>query len=457
MHGGMYTLAFLGSSARTNPRATQIALDHALVLTPDEAIASKLPPRDFDVALLIGPSCQELRATDRWDRALATATPATAGSGDPGSESKSEVILAGFDLMLLLPPMEAPQVHARTDPDVDSAFLSRELLEALVEHDPDVQAEMAVFAALRQLASADWPKPRLLVRELLAKQREPRPPVPLPELPVCVIAHRGPAWHVSTCLAALRTQGATARTSVGFDGPLSPGSDDVLRDFPEVRFESFQPAGVGPFVIREALALDRNCPTILSQDSDDIATLDRLPHLHEALGRHGSDIVGSHYIELDEIEQRVRPVRLPLEVLDALVQRAGHAQLHGTTLIRRSSFFAVGGYSTNRAFANDTQFLLRAAFTLAITNTDAFLYCRRRHRSALTETVPLDSETRADLDMEWRRAFLAIAREEITLDDSALRAVKRYEPFERHLLQAGSATQDDVDDASRICAETSAR
>jgi hypothetical protein len=108
-----------------------------------------------------------------------------------------------------------------------------------------------------------------------------------------------------------------------------------------------------------------------------------------------------------------------------------HALLHGTLMARRNAFFECGGLSTHLPIANDTQFLLRAYFSMKVRNVDEFLYIRRRHPASLTnapETV-YDNPLRRRLNALWTADFEAIKRGEMKLEESSLWPVRRSEPY----------------------------
>ena len=97
----------------------------------------------------------------------------------------------------------------------------------------------------------------------------------------------------------------------------------------------------------------------------------------------------------------------------------------------RRAFFESGGLSTHHVFANDTQFMLRAFFTMKIRNVDEFLYIRRRHPKSLTNSpdTDFDNPLRRTLDAEWSWDFEAIKRGEIKLENSSLRPMRRAQPY----------------------------
>ena len=147
--------------------------------------------------------------------------------------------------------------------------------------------------------------------------------------------------------------------------------------------------------------------------------------------RHECDFIGCHELRIDETLERIGAFRFPLDASRALRERPGHALLHPTGMIRRESFFLVGGLSTDQRFANDTQFLYRCYFHLKIRNADDFLYMRRRHAESLTEhpITGMTNPLRYELDGAWRRDFEAVKDNRLELEASSLRQMVRIQPF----------------------------
>jgi hypothetical protein len=147
--------------------------------------------------------------------------------------------------------------------------------------------------------------------------------------------------------------------------------------------------------------------------------------------RTGAALVGSHELRLDELRGRVTATRFPLDVDAALRVRPHHPMLFPSTLIRRDGYFAIGGLSTDRAFAYDTQFVFRASFGLRLANVDEFLYIRRRRAGSLTTTpaTALGTPIRVELLASWVRDFHAIKANRLTVGRSSLRVLRRREPF----------------------------
>jgi hypothetical protein len=164
---------------------------------------------------------------------------------------------------------------------------------------------------------------------------------------------------------------------------------------------------------------------VMFQDSDDAPCSDRIGRLiSEATD---CDLLGSHDVRFDEFREVAYPVRYPLDVNPALAQEGGHSLLHPTSMVRAWAFVRSGGFSTQYRTSSDTQFLLRAHFSMRIRNVDAFLYVKRDRAGSLTRdpATALGSPERVALQSQWKSAFFDVCRAEAALVDSALRAEYR--------------------------------
>jgi hypothetical protein len=340
---------------------------------------------------------------------------------------------AANTVIVLLPWREPPEKKARPDGAVGSFLCSRRTFERL----PRVPAEKLCFELLSAILKGTIDADRLLVRQL------PLPAAaanPAPGPAAVIMAHRGSRRHLEVALRYLeRAQRPGIRCRVGLDERSVARYASLIRSHREVEFVQFAAAPVGPYVVRQELAGRSREPRLVFHDSDDISCTDRFPALHGEMRRTGSQMVGCHQLMVDECDGQVTATRFPLDVSGALRRYAVHALWHPTAMVDRRHFFDAGGFSQERAIANDTQFLLRAYFSMKIRNADAFLYIRRRHPAALTvrPKTALDCPERQRLSDLWQADFEAVKSGAKALGDSSLRpfpARRGYQaiPVEAH-------------------------
>jgi hypothetical protein len=327
--------------------------------------------------------------------------------------------------LVLVPRSDPPVVDPRYERPVGSLLCTPGIFRAFLAVHPDCWSETFLFAMLRAIADGIFDVDRLLVRQIPAALRTPH----ACEIPKAVLVpHRGELGHLRSALRYLsrtRSNGISIHVGLDVDDPAAYGC--VVREHGAVRFFRSDPAPLGPYVIRQELAERSTEPLLCLQDSDDLSCHNRFDVLAAALAEGGYDMVGSHELCLDQIRAVVHPVRFPLDASGALKMCPNHALLHGTLMTRRSAFFECGGLSTHLPIANDTQFLLRAYFSMKVRNVDEFLYIRRRHPASLTnapETV-YDNPLRRSLNAQWTADFEAIKRGEMKLEESSLWPVRR--------------------------------
>lgn len=246
-----------------------------------------------------------------------------------------------------------------------------------------------------------------------------------------ITPHRGTPAHLRTALlySKMMTWGAPIELMIGLD------SDDLstyvsLALAEQVKLYHCQPAPQGPYVIRQKLIEESTGEYILGQDSDDLPCADRLIVLMRALHDLNVDMVGSHEVEVNEMDFCVRVYRYPLDVSSVLSREgvqgvssnALEPFLHATALMKKSAFLSAGGFSTDRPIAYDSQFLLRAHFSMRIANVNEFLYLRRVHREALTVAPETHNgnRLRQHLSSLWSTDFLAIKAGALLLENSSL-------------------------------------
>ena len=279
----------------------------------------------------------------------------------------------------LVPRRPSPRVDPDYGQPTPSFLCSADLFARFLRLGIDCWPKTLCFAVLRAIADGDVAADRLLVKQLPSippLRRHPKPPHAV------ILPHRGKESHLRAALDSSQV-GRKWRDRARRPRREEPSAYSAWStEYPNVEFFHFDPAPVGPYVIRQELAERSPEPLLALQDSDDLSCHDRFTVLSDALLEWGCGIVGSHELCLDEMRCLVQPVRYPLDCSAALRISPNHALLHATLMTHRDTFFGAGGLSTHLMIANDTQFLLRAYFKTTIRNVDEFLYIRRRHAAS---------------------------------------------------------------------------
>jgi hypothetical protein len=352
------------------------------------------------------------------------------------SFAASAGLLAEFDFRIstvvaLVHAGTAPALQTRRDDAVFAFLCSIGVFRSLLELVPDCPLPLLCYSLFSGIMNGRLITDRVFVRQL--PHQQPAYASNGHTQPAAVImAHRGRREHLDTALRYIHcAAGEPPRVRVGLDVSLAGEFTGTACKYPLTEFYYTDPAPVGPYAIRQELATRSGEPLLILHDSDDISCHDRFTSLHTEMRLTGCDLVGSHELCVDELRRDVVTVRYPLDVSNALRISPGHSFLHATAMMSRSGFFSVGGLSTDRIIAYDTQFLLRAYFKLRIRNVDAFLYIRRRHAESLT-VAPLTADgipLRLRLAEMWKEDFEAIKRGRLALEHSSLKPVARRSDY----------------------------
>jgi hypothetical protein len=382
-HGGRPVLALLRRGVATGrPAGTSIEL-----LTDPDVVAG----------ICIGPSsCHRARDIIEAGRRIAAREPSSC--------------------VVFVQKREPPRVIYREDPPVDAVLAPAVTFRDAVicARDPDHAAYVVMSAVLGAAGVR-----QLLIRTIAAPEQPERlaPAAPVTML----IPHRGPLEMLDVCMHYVDHQSVRCeKAQVYFDEELSDQHKDWLAKNPTVEAYRSSCPGAGPYPGRQHLASEARTPWVMFQDSDDAPCADRVARLSEAFSE--GDLVGSHEVRLDDFREIVYPVRYPLDVNAALAREAGHALLHPTSMVRKAAFVRSGGFSTCRVMGSDTQFLLRAHFSMRIRNLDAFLYVKRDRAGSLTRSpaTALGCPERLRLDQLWVDAFFRICDDQASLGETAL-------------------------------------
>jgi hypothetical protein len=345
-------------------------------------------------------------------------------------------------VVVLVPWQASPDRYQRIDGTVSSFACTPAIHDDLLAIDPSCPPDQLCFSLLEAMLNGDIAVDRVVVRQLPYPEHFSNRRVdPVPSS--LIMAHRGRPGHLQTSLHYLsKANGLDVRVRIGLDGE-EPGDYDALAQrYPRVEFYNLQPLPLGPYVIRQELALRSSEPLLAFHDSDDISCTDRFSALYTEMRRTQTELIGCHELRVDEINREVSAIRFPLDATEGLRRCYGHALLHPTSMVTREGFLEAGGFSTTFAISSDTQFLLRCYFKLRIRNVDGFFYIRRRHPAALTVApdTNMDAPMRVYLTQCWEKNFEAVKRRKIALDQSALRQMNTAVKYELHPLRLGHST-----------------
>ena len=241
--------------------------------------------------------------------------------------------------------------------------------------------------------------PRATTDIQVVHRNSPREPLgAAPGSVEAILCHKGPERFVRLCVDSLVRQTDPPHISLAFDQKYAcPRLLDDVKGSDAIRLYQIHPHPIGPYVAFHVFGSQSEADFILRQDTDDLALPDRIRRLKAAAIQMDAGMVGSHDIDVNDIEQCVNPVRYPLDVNAALkTDVIDHQIMPRNAICTRAAFAAVGGYSTKRMFGHGVDFWIRAALTTRVVNLDEFLYIRRRHANSLLtrKDIGLGSDAR---------------------------------------------------------------
>ena len=383
--------------------------------------------------------------------AIAVLSPGVAALFPQSSAHLSRDVM-GEDLWMtvLVPWREPPTRSIRADGLADSFCCSPEVCSELLKTVRADSSENLCFSLLGAILNGKVAVQNLLVRQLPLDE-SCASPVALPQNTALIMAHRGPKQFLTSALRFVTAAACHPQIKVRVGLDLEDASEyrDLAEIFPAVEFYGVDGAPVGPYVIRQSLIDLSREHFIVFHDSDDISCHDRIARQAAEIAERRVEVVGSHELRVDELAGTVEIYRFPLDASAALAlpgsteqnDRSHEPLLHPTVTMVRSGFVQAGGFSTNRKIANDTQFMLRAYFSLRMRNVDSFLYIRRRHSAALTvaKQTALGSSLRHFLGSTWGADFEAVKSGKARLEETSL--WPRLEPVPHRLARLWEAEQ----------------
>lgn len=331
------------------------------------------------------------------------------------------------------PPPTGPRVRG---PEIFTFIATPGVTRSLIRTaaPPEKWCYLAMSAALRT--------PEMTVDiQVVHRANEPPRPTPVPGRTEAILSHRGPERFVRLAVESLRRQTDPVDISLVLDQKYPcPRLLDDAADIASVRIWQVEPHPVGPYVGFQIVGWQSNAKFLLRQDTDDLALQDRVLHLKAASAAMDAGMVGSHDINVDQLEETVRPVRYPLDVRDALEkhQTIEHQIMPRNAICTRDAFELVGGYSTTRLFGHGVEFWLRAALKSRVFNVDEFLYVRRRHSNSLTTNRLVGIGTPARTGIQSARATaLQAIRSGAQIEETMLAVEHRESPVQLLDLRSG--------------------
>ena len=333
---------------------------------------------------------------------------------------------------VLLPWRKPPAQSIRSDGTAESFCCSARLFSELLKSVGPARVESLCFRLLDAILNGKMEAQQLLVRQLPLRVPWEETATPPAHRAALIMAHRGPKTYLATALRSIQRMAGSSQVivRVGLDLEDPSNYRDMMEAFPDAEFYRVDGAPVGPYIIRQGL-IDRSDEHLLVfHDSDDFSCSDRIAVLAAEVHEKKVEVVGSHELRVDEMQASVEVYRFPLDASAALAlpgsteqnDRAHEPLLHPTLMMVRSGFVQAGGFSTDQKIANDTQFILRAYFSLRMRNVDSFLYIRRRHPTALTvaKETALGTPLRHFLGTTWGTDFKAVKSGQARLEETSL-------------------------------------
>ena len=204
------------------------------------------------------------------------------------------------------------------------------------------------------------------------------------------------------------------------------------------------PGNVGPYLPRHYSILNSNKEFIFFQDSDDISVESRFFKQLAELKKRNLDMIGSHELRVDQFAKSLIILRNPLEVIKMDTAHFFYPLFHPTSLITKKAYLKAKGFSTDRRFGYDYQFLLRSCFILKMGNIDDFLYIRFRRPNSLTtnSTTKMGSSIRSFHKWRWIVDYGLVNADKLNLDESSLRVQKHK--FDYQLVELSTIAKKEI-------------
>lgn len=325
--------------------------------------------------------------------------------------------------LFLIKPEAAPEKGVRLDEVVTSIVFTEECLRIVMEAYRPSNLRLLCFHVANYGISSTYKNGRMLARTF-DDLSHPGDAYNGSDRLTVVIPHQGNLSYLDSCLKGINDSAIPpSQIWVYFDEELRQDHFEIVEKHLFPKYRKMNPPNCGPYVPRNHCVKHANTDYVCFQDSDDIPTYDRFTEIYQFINQNPMvDMAGCHELRVDELEEKVLAVRFPVNVTRALEVTASHPLFHPTAFAKIESVKKAGLFSTIRRYGADSQFLLRAHFSMEIRNLDKFLYIRRKRPGSLTTSpnTMLGSPDRTRLDISWKTDFELVKSGAICLENSTL-------------------------------------
>lgn len=330
-------------------------------------------------------------------------------------------------LTLLVPYLTPPQFSQRKDGKVQSAIISVKLLFDNGSYNPEKFWKIIYDITYAYLNSAISNNIEVVqVGKLKAKENMIFGGCSkLLKNSMLVIPHKGTIKLLKRCLSHLNnTKFCASDINLCFDDMSHKKIDGKQFSNLKTKLKIFLnvPSNVGPYPPRHYSILNSDKEYIFFQDSDDISVNRRFLKQLDEIKKRNLDMIGSHELRVDQFARSLILIRYPLEVVKFDSAQLFYPLFHPSSLITRSAYLKAKGFSTNRRFGYDYQFLLRCCFILKMGNIDDFLYIRFKRPNSLTtnSATKFGSSIRSFHQWRWIVDYGLVKANKLNVDQSSL-------------------------------------
>jgi hypothetical protein len=333
--------------------------------------------------------------------------------------------LAYTPIILFVPYKKPPLYGQREDGKVESFIIKANIFDkAIAEKAKNVFWKIIYRITYKYLNSNH--DNNILIKQLgkISDTLRVLPNLKLLENSLLIIPHKGSVKLLNRCLNHLNlTTHLPENINICFDDHSYKQID--IHNFAclqKAKLFVNEPLNSGPYPSRHYSIMNSDKEYIFFQDSDDVSAHLRFETQANELENRGLDMIGSHELRVDQYSKSLKLFRYPLDANKSLDARNYHSLFHPTALITKKAYIKAQGFSTDRRFGYDSQFLMRAHFFLKIGNIDDFLYIRFKRPNSLTThpKTKIGSHLRSFLLWRWRIDFKLVSEKKLDLAASSL-------------------------------------